>query len=254
MTDISSIEADLRATGLQFSYDSPQSDTINVKGERIIIGASPLNQFGYREHLTLSLFGKDISVVENFTMLMNFPPCCRYDCRDRGEESHAFVWNANEPDEEVKALKKCKGFQELLARYPIQKPKVPSANYIIATRDLIPVWEKAVSENPRATWKGIPVADLLPLAKKVLRTSTLRVSGYTVLGLNIVSLRNNPVNGTAVVRFGLEPLVQAEIISREEAESIVSWYMKTIPRTRGEEGAFKKEFIIEGKKYRLSTN
>ncbi|KPJ56867.1 hypothetical protein AMJ49_03580 [Parcubacteria bacterium DG_74_2] len=113
-------------------------------------------------------------------------------------------------------------------------------------------WEKGAKENPDAEWSCNKINEILPFIKKVMP----RIGrNQSLFGLSIISLLGKPKNEGEIIRYGLEPLLKAGVLTEEEMNKIIEWFQKTKPTwNSGGAGDFTKEFEIEGKKYRLITD
>jgi hypothetical protein len=73
--------------------------------------------------------------------------------------------------------------------------------------------------------------------------------------LSIVSLEGYLANEEEIVRYGLQPILAAGILTEGEADQVVDWYLGTKPiQDSGGLPHFRKEFEIDGTKYRLMTD
>lgn len=122
------------------------------------------------------------------------------------------------------------------------------------TLETIKTWEKAMEKNPEAEWHFNKIKDILPFCKKVIP----RIGrGQSLFGLSLICLDVKPrkEKEERIVRYGLEPLLRAGILTTEEANRIVKWFLDTKPTCdSGGADQFEKEFEIEGTKYRLITD
>ncbi|MBU0547030.1 MAG: hypothetical protein ABH876_01180 [Patescibacteria group bacterium] len=127
--------------------------------------------------------------------------------------------------------------------------------YQECTPKTIQAWEEAVKKNPDAEWHFNKISKILPFLKKVMPRIG---NGQSLFGLSIVCLSVKPKRKAyeeKIVRYGLEPLLKANILTEEEAGKIVQWFLKTKPTwNSGGAGYFTKDFEIDGTKYRLITD
>jgi hypothetical protein len=112
-----------------------------------------------------------------------------------------------------------------------------------------------VQKNPNAEWNCNKISEILPFLKKVM--PRIGSKGQSLFGLSFICLDVKPEkeDERKIIEYGLEPLLKAEIITKEEAEEIIQWFLKTKPTwDSNHESDFKKEFEIDGKKYTISTD
>jgi len=120
------------------------------------------------------------------------------------------------------------------------------------TPKTIRTWEKAAKKNPKAEWNCNKIKEILPFLKKVIPRVGKNQSAF---GLSIISLFCKPREEEEIVRYGLEPLLKAEVLTMEEVNKIVDWFLKTKPTWNSSgAGQFTKEFEIEGIKHQLFTD
>jgi hypothetical protein len=127
--------------------------------------------------------------------------------------------------------------------------------YQECTQRTIQAWEKALKDNPNAEWNCNKIKEILPFLKKVMS----RIGrDQSLLGFSIICLASKPrkkEDEERIVRYGLEPLLKAKILTETEAKRIVQWFLKTKPTwDSGGAGHFTKEFQVDGTKYRLITD
>jgi hypothetical protein len=123
------------------------------------------------------------------------------------------------------------------------------------TPETIAQWEDVVRENPESTWNLSLVIKLLPFIKKVNpRVATKQCMMF----FTIILLHHKYKKNDQLIRYGLEPLLQANILNQNEANQIVSWFFDKLPN-KGDSsltilaGNYKiqKEFKIDGIDYKL---
>ncbi|MFC1697230.1 hypothetical protein ACFL1H_02785 [Nanoarchaeota archaeon] len=118
------------------------------------------------------------------------------------------------------------------------------------TGEVISKWEEAVEKNPDCEYNCNKVKELLPFVKKVKP----RVGqNQSLFGLSIISLDRKYQNEKDIVEYGLEPLVNAQILNKNEVNKIVTWYLDKDPSVK-EVFAFHKVFNINGDTYELITD
>lgn len=127
-------------------------------------------------------------------------------------------------------------------------------NYQQFTLETLAVWEKAAKDDPKAEWNYNNILELLPFMRKAMPRIG---NNQSMFGLSLISLKGEYKDAELerTVRYGLEPLVGSGIVTREDGEAAVAWFLSTKPgwdsnnRTR-----FEKRFEIDGQKYKLMTD
>jgi len=77
----------------------------------------------------------------------------------------------------------------------------------------------------------------------------------SVFGLSIICLSRKYSDEEKVIRYGLEPLTRAGILTDVEVKKVVSWFKKTEPTwDSNDRKGFAKTFKIDGIKYELMTD
>jgi hypothetical protein len=120
------------------------------------------------------------------------------------------------------------------------------------TPQIVGAWEDAAQKDEGAEWSCNCIKPLVPFLKKVMP----RVGqNQSLFGLSIISLKEKVPNEENVVRYGLEPLLKAKIVSDEDVEKIVAWYKTTNPNWDSNNSKrFEKEFVIDEVNYKLITD
>jgi len=95
------------------------------------------------------------------------------------------------------------------------------------TPGLLRLWEKVVKLKPGAKIGRNKIAGILPFAWEVMPLIASRQE--EILGWNIILLCDKPDNEEEIVRRGLQPLLEAKILTNEEAGRIVSRDVDGIP-------------------------
>jgi hypothetical protein len=112
--------------------------------------------------------------------------------------------------------------------------------------------EKELKEDPDAYCEFSKISEVLPFIKKTLPRIG---NNQSVFGLSIISLARKYSDEEKVVRYGLEPLTKAGILTDVEVKKIVDWFKKTEPTWDSDDRkGFAKTFKIDGIKYRLMTD
>jgi hypothetical protein len=124
--------------------------------------------------------------------------------------------------------------------------------YFSFTENDVSLWEKTAAQKPTARYYGHQIKDFLPFIKKVMpRLSRSQNS----IGLTIISVNGKPLDEKLIVAYGLEPLISSDVITKEEANRISSWYDQTGPDWHcGGIGYFQKQIRIGEITYRLTTD
>ena len=86
--------------------------------------------------------------------------------------------------------------------------------YQAFTPEVIARLELKLKQDPDATWNENRLADILPFVKAV---PGLRIGmEQSLFGLSIISLPLGYSNESELVRYGLEPLIDAQLITQED--------------------------------------
>jgi len=128
------------------------------------------------------------------------------------------------------------------------------------TPEIVAKWEETLKKRPDAAWNENKISEVLPFIKKIMP----RIGrNQSLFGLSIISLEGR-IEGRKkeekIVRYGLEPLKKADVLSDDEVQRIVEWYAFSDPRWGPHDHAartypnFEKEFEINGKRYKLRTD
>jgi hypothetical protein len=146
----------------------------------------------------------------------------------------------------------------------VEKKSEPNNNmskyYQEFTPEIVAKWEEILKETPDAEWNCNKLSEVLPFIKKVMP----RIGkNQSLFGLSIISLEGQVEDRKVeekIVRYGLEPLKTANILSDDNIKEIVDWYALSDPKWGPHDYAtrtrpnFEKKFEIDGKTYRLSTD
>ena len=112
--------------------------------------------------------------------------------------------------------------------------------------------KKALKEHPDGKIDNHKIADYMPFLEWVNPRTAKR---QNLRGLTILSFYGKIPSEAAIVRYGLEPLLEACIINENEATAIGKWFDNTEPQPDnfGFPG-FTKSMVIEGHTYTLETH
>jgi hypothetical protein len=80
-------------------------------------------------------------------------------------------------------------------------------------------------------------------------------NNQSVFDLSIISLTRKYSDEEKVIKYGLEPLTKAGILTDVEVKKVVDWFKKTEPTwDSNDRKGFAKTFKIKGIKYKLMTD
>jgi len=217
----------------------------------------PSKKRGGRDWMIISLYGQnEETVVPLLSKFMGYEPFCKYLNKKNDQATAIYEWDRKDPEDRFTELTNNEDtfdLQKLESGFNIPSFDV-SKLYQEFTPEIIAKWEEVYKNKPDAEWSNNKIKDILPFVKKVMP----RIGrNQSLFGLSIISLEGKyEINDEEeIVRYGLEPLVKADILTKDEVEDIVVWYHATKPSwDSNNEERFKKEFEIEGKKYILVTD
>jgi len=254
------LQSELKGAGLDVVVDIPNPKypwTGKIDGKIFTMTIVPKSdEDGFRDLMIISLYGQDESkVIPLLSGFMGYEPFCKYLHKKNSTASATYEWDRKDPNARLKNREKSPDVYELeKLEKGFHRPKTLGMGkfYNQFTSENIGVWEKSAKENPDAKWNFGRIKDLLPFIRKVMP----RIGqNQSLLGLSIISLDGKPKNEREVVQYGLDPLLVAEIITKEEATQIINWYLQTRPTwDSGGIGDFQKVFHIEGIGYKLITD
>ena len=117
------------------------------------------------------------------------------------------------------------------------------------TPEIIKQLEVEFAQDPEArTLNRIKLRYLLPFLKKAMPRIGIN---QNLFGFGIICLEDKPENEKEIVEYGIEPLIKSGILTPEEAQKIVDWFLQTKPDQRCD--CIQKDFTIEQVRYRLVT-
>lgn len=254
------LQSSLSGVGLNVTVGLPDPGSSTwfgkINDKLFTMTIPPKSEDGFRDFMVISLCGQEkekvIPLLSNF---MGYQPFCRYLYRENKEVSATYEWDRQNPVARFKELEENTGVYELQKlEGGFQAPKIQDAEKFFQqlTPETVKKWEEAVQKNSDAEWNYNRIRDILPFVRKVMP----RIGrNQSLFGLSIISLDGKVPNEREVVQYGLEPLLAANILIKEEAERIVNWYLQTQPTwDSGGEADFVKEFETEGVKYKLMTD
>jgi len=229
-----------------------------IDDKRFIMSIPPKKR-GRRDWMIMSLYGQnEESVIPPLSKLMSYKPFCKYLHRENDQATATYEWDGKDPEETFAKLTKDKDvfdLQRLEDGFVLPETSIDmSSVYQEFTPEGVAKWEEVSKKKPDAEWSYNKIKDILPFVKKVMP----RVGkNQSLFGLSIISLEGGYEiqDEEEIVRYGLEPLVKAGILTKGEVEDIVVWYHATKPSWHSSNvEKFEKEFDIDGKGYRLFTD
>jgi hypothetical protein len=250
----------LSQTGLDVSLGLPFQGGLwggKIDGKTFCMTVAERNQKdGIRDFMLITLCGQEeSSIIEKMSQFMGYQPFCRYqDRRTEGITSITLEWDRKDPEGRLGELAKEENTFELeKLEGGFLLPEKPSMEkfYNQFIPEVIEVWEEAVRQNEGAEWSGQRIAKLLPFIKKVM---PFIGKNQSLFGLSIISLDGKQPNEEEIVRHGLKPLLDAQILSQNDGEKIVSWYARTEPTWHSDGGVTINCFIIDDVEYALRTD
>jgi len=260
MGNIEEIQSLLVYAGLDISLQISEAEETFIgmlDGKPATMTVSRKNKKdGIRDYLVLTLFGQDEKeAIPKFSKFMGYPPYCRYTLKLDNIPSVNYEWNRVEPDSQFGILVKKPELGDLQRlEEGFENPLTPEMGeyYMQFSLEGLRNWERAARQNPNADWHGNRITDFLPFMRKAMpRIAT----NQSMLGLSIISVEGKLVNEEEIIRYGLQPILAAGILTEGEAGQIVDWYFRTRPtQNSGGYPHFKKEFEVDGTRYRLMTD
>lgn len=254
------LQSELSRAGLNVVVDIPRPEYPwfgKIDGKTFTMTIAPKsNKDGLRDLMIVSLYGQEeekvIPLLSNF---MGYEPFCKYLHKKNSTASATYEWDKKDPSSSFKKLEENSDIYELQRlEKGFEAPQTPGMErfYYQITPENVRSLEEAVQENPEAEWHYNRVKDILPFVKIVMpRIAQIQ----SLLGFSIICLDGKFKGEEEVVKYGLEPLLVANILTKKESEQIINWYLQRKPTWDSEWGKyFRKEFEIEGIKYRLITD
>lgn len=254
------LQSGLSGVGLNVVVSVPKPDYPwfgKIDDKPFTMSIAPKKDDVFHPWMIVSLCGQgEEKVITLLTEFMGYQPFCKYRYKNKQEVSMTYEWEKENPTERFKELSEEDNVCELIKiDEGFQKPAPPEASkfYQEFTSDIVKKWEEAVKENPDAELSCNRLADILPFVKRVMP----RIGqNQSLFGLSIISLNGKTKNEEAVVRYGLAPLLKADILTQDEELRIIQWYLQTEPTwdSGGHDGRFEKSFKVDGVQYRLITD
>jgi hypothetical protein len=257
------LQGELSAAGLSISLGLPNQECApmwggQLDGQPFAMSIPPKNEKdGFRDWMVLSLYGQNTEkVIPVFSKFMGYQPFASYKFLSNPKCTAAYEWRRGDLEKtlaEIQGDANITDFIQLDEGFKSPAPPGPETFYQQFTEEIVAAWEEALKENPQADFNGLWISRLLPFLKKALP----RIGkGQSLFGLSLICLDRKLANETSVVRYGLEPLLSAGILTAEEVEEIVDWYKANNPEwdSGSTVGRFEKEFVVDGQRYRLYTD
>ena len=256
------LQDELSQTGLDVvvgvsAEDYPWPGEIDGKPFRMSVPPRN-NDGGERDWLIVSLYGQDDEekIVEYLNKYMDYPPFCKYKHKENNEATVTYEWNRKNPKQKLEKLTADEDVFDLKqfeAGFKKHEPSLDMSRiYSEFTPEDVAELEKELKEDPDAYYEFSKISKILPFIKKTMP----RVGNdQSVFGLSIICLPRKYFDEEKVVRYGLEPLTKAGILTDVEVKKIVDWFKKTEPTWDSDDRkGFAKTFKIDGIKYKLMTD
>ena len=230
-----------------------------INGKPFRMSVPPRNdEDGERDWLVVSLYGQDDEekIVKHLNEYMNYPPFCKYKHKENNETTATYEWDRKNPKQSLEKLTADENVFDLKqfeAGFKKHEPSIDMSKiYTEFTLKDVVVLEKELKEDPDAHYEFSKISEILPFIKKTMP----RVGNdQSVFGLSIICLPRKYSDEEKVVRYGLEPLTRAGILTDVEVEKIVDWFKTTEPTwDSNDRKGFAKTFKIDGIKYKLMTD
>lgn len=254
------LQSALSGAGLNVVVDIPRPEypwfgKINDKPFTMTIPPKS-KEDGFRDFMVISLYGQEEGkTIPLLSKFMGYEPFCKHLHKKNAEASATYEWDRKDPNARLKELEGNTDVYKLQRlEEGLQTPQAQDMNRFFQqfTSDIVEKLEEAVQKNPEAEWNCNRIRDILPFLKKVMPQIG---QNQSLFGLSIISLDGRAPNEREIVQYGLEPLLGADVLTEEEVERIVNWYLQTQPTwDSGGAGHFQKEFEIDGMRYRLITD
>lgn len=256
------LQTGLSGTGLNIVVEPFPQDGLwygNIDEKMFLIIIPPKSEKdGLRPFMIITLCGqKEEDVVPKLTQFMGYPPFCKYQNKLLSAPATVNLeWDQKDPAKRFGELSKDENIfelQKIEKGFMVDTTLDMKQFYQEFTPDIIKAWEEAVKKDDEAEHNGMKIKLLLPFIKKTMpyvgRTQSL-------FGLSLICLNCRHEKEKEIIAYGIQPLLKVGVITIEEAERIISWYLATESTwdSGGTSGQFKKEFSIDGVKYRIWTD
>ena len=191
-----------------------------IDGKPFRMSVPPRNDDdGERDWLIVSLYGQDNEekIVEYLNKYMNYSPFCKYKYKENKEKTATYEWDRINPKQKLEKLTADENVFDLKqfeAGFKKHESSIDMSKiYTEFTPEDVTALEKELKENPDAYYEFSKISEILPFIKKTMP----RVGNdQSVFGLSIICLSRKYFDEEKVVRYGLEPLTKAEILTDVE--------------------------------------
>lgn len=251
------LQQQLSAAGLNISVSPNMSQIVNgtIDDQMFMMSIYPKDDDGFRPFMIISLFGQnEETIIPKLSEFMGYKPFCKYLSKMLDTATATYEWGKDAPERIAKIEADKEQYYEIIKLDEgFVKPNPPDVDIYFQqfTPEIVKSWEDAVRRNPAAEWAGHNIAKLLPFIKKTLPRFG---STQSMFGLSIISIENKVSDVEKIVRHGLEPLGNAEILNQAEITNIVNWFTSTEPTWDSGNGQQFKAFSINGQEYHLQTD
>ena len=161
---------------------------------------------------------------------MDYPPFCKYKHKDNNEATVTYEWDRINPKQKLEKLTADENvfdLEKFEAGFKHHEPSIDMSKiYTEFTLEDVVVLEKELKESPDATWEDFKISEILPFIKKTMPRIG---NNQSLFGLSIISLARKYSDEEKVVKYGLEPLTKAGILTDVEVNQIVDRFKKTEP-------------------------
>ncbi|MFA6146125.1 MAG: hypothetical protein WC697_02195 [Patescibacteria group bacterium] len=248
------LQSELSDVGLNILVGLPEEGNSwqgEIDGKPFLMTISPKNEKdGFRDFMIISLpLQEDEKIVPFLSKFMGYKPFCKY-LRKGIESFITYEWDKKSPNDRLKELREDTDVDNLrISEEGFQTPQAQSMEMFFQqiTPEIVKKWEEVVQKNAKAEWNYNRICDVLPFVKKVMP----RIGqNQSLFGLSIISLDCKPQNMEEIIQYGLEPLLAADILTKEEVKQVVNWYLQEAHNS----GHFQKKFEIGEVKYGLVTD
>ncbi len=187
---------------------------------------------------------------------MNYPPFCKYKHKENNEATVTYEWERKNPKqrlEELTADENVFDLKQFEAGFKKHEPSIDMSKiYTEFTPEDVAVLEKELKEDPDAMWEEFKISEILPFIKKTMPRIG---NNQSVFDLSIICLPRKYSGEEKVVKYGLEPLTKAGILTNVEVKKVVNWFRKTEPTwDSNDRKGFVKTFKIDEITYELMTD
>lgn len=251
------LQQQLSAAGLNISVSPDMSNVVKgtIDDQNFMMSICAKDDDGFRPWMVITLYGQnEETVIPRLNEFMGYKPFCKYLSKILDTATATYEW-AKDATERMVEIKKDKQQHYKIVKFKegFVKPNPPDVDMYFQqfTPEIVSVWEDAIRRDKDAQWAGHSIAKLLPFVKKVLPRFG---NTQSLFGLSIISIQGSVTNIEQIVHHGLEPLVNANILSQAEITQIVNWFVSTEPSWDSGFGQEFTRFSIDGQNYRLKTD